>query len=134
MLSGDYLCYSYLGSDRNQSAHCRLCQSVFPQHPAPTDDMIHLLTRCRCTSDTRTRTMPDLLNVISLYFPTNDILAHPNHTHMTQLILDPTSLNLPQTIRFSSDHPAVQQVRAVCRNICFAIHKDRTRQLKCLGH
>ena len=134
MLSGDYLCYSYLGSDRNLATHCRLCQSAFPHHPAPTEDMTHLLTRCMCTADTRTRILPDLLNVISMYYPTNDILVHPNHTHLTQLILDPTSLNLPVTIRFTSDHPALHQVLAVCRNLCFAIHKDRTRKLKSLGH
>ena len=84
MLSREYLCYSYLGSDRNQATHCRLCQSAFPCHPAPTMDMTHLQTICLCTADTRTRMIPDLLNVISMYFPTNEILVHPNNTHQTQ--------------------------------------------------
>jgi hypothetical protein len=134
MLAGDYLCYSYLGRDRNQESYCRLCLSASPQHPAPIEDMVHLLTRCKGTTGTRTRIVTDLLNLISLYFPNNDILVHPNHTHLTQLILDPTSLNLPMTVRISPDHPALHQVLAVCRNLCFAIHKDRTRQLKSLGH
>ena len=134
MLCGDYPCYAYLGSDRNQDAQCRLCQLVSPHQPAPTEDMVHLLTRCRATSDTRTRILPELLNIISTYFPNNDILVHPNNTNLTQLILDPSSLNLPMTIRISPSHPALLQVLTVCRNLCFAIHKDRTRQLKYLGH
>ena len=134
MLSGDYPCNAYLGSDRNQDSQCRLCQSVSPHHPAPTEDMVHLLTRCRATTETRTRILPELLNTISMHCPNNDILVHPNNTHLTQLILDPTSLNLPMTIRISPGHPALPQVLTVCRNLCFAIHKDRTRQLKLLGH
>ena len=35
MLSGDYTCYAYLGSDRNQDAQCRICQSASPYQPAP---------------------------------------------------------------------------------------------------
>ena len=133
MLSGDYPCYSYLGSDRNNDAECRLCLSASPQLPAPIEDMVHLLTRCKGTADTRNRILPDLLNSISLFSPENDILVHPNHTHMTQLILDPTSLNLPMSIRISPDHPAFHQVVSICRNLCFAIHKERTRKLKTLA-
>lgn len=134
MLAGDYPCYLYLGSDRNKEAYCRLCWSSSPQLPAPTEDMVHLLTRCKGTADTRTGILPDLLNTISLFYPENDILVHPNHTHMTQLILDPTSLNLPMSIRISPDHPALHKVLSVCRNLCFAIHKERTRKLKSLAN
>ena len=130
MLSGDYPCNSYMGSDRNEDAFCRLCQSLAPHLPAPCEDMVHLLTRCRGTADTRTRITPDLLNLIAHYLPGNDILVHPNQTHLTQLILDPTLLNLPMTIRISPDHPALPEILAVCRNLCYAVHKDRTRQLK----
>ena len=130
MLSGDYPCNSYMGSDRNEDAFCRLCQSLAPHLPAPCEDMVHLLTRCRGTADTRTRITPDLLNLIAHYLPGNDILVHPNQTHLTQLILDPTSLNLPMTIRISPDHPALPEILAVCRNLCYAVHKDRTRKLK----
>ena len=129
MLAGDYPCSTYLGTDRNQDASCQLCQSLLPEHPSPAEDMVHLLARCRATADTRTRIIPDLLNIISEHFPGNAILEHPNHTHLTQLILDPTSLNLPMSIRMSPYHPALPSVLAVCRNLCFAIHQDRTRQL-----
>ena len=129
MLAGDYPCSSYLATDRLQDASCQLCQSLFPDYLSPAEDMVHLLARCRATADTRTRILPDLLNIVSKYFPGNTILEQPNQTHLTQLILDPTSLNLPMSIRINPDHPALHPVLAVCRNLCYAIHQDRTRQL-----
>ena len=132
MLCGDYPCLYYLAKDRNQDPSCLLCRQQQTQAPVPIEDMVHLLTRCRATAETRTRVMADLLNTLSVYFPDNQILTNPNHEHLTQLILDPTSLNLPLTIRISPDHPALQCVLAVSRTVCFAIHKDRTRQLKVL--
>ena len=83
MLSGDYTCYSYLGNDRHQDSHCRLCLSLFPQYPPPEEDMIHLLTRCRATSDTRADLTPKILNEISLHFLGNYTLAHPNQKDLT---------------------------------------------------
>ena len=59
MLAGDYPCQAFLYGD---STACRLCQLYSPTHPAPTEDMTHLLTRCRATSDTRARVIPDMLN------------------------------------------------------------------------
>lgn len=133
MLAGDYPCFAYLSSDRGQDASCPLCKHVDPHQPAAVEDMVHLLTRCRGTADTRTRLTPVLLNVISKHFPTNSILEQPNHVHLTQLILDPTSLNLPMTIRLAPNHPGLSQVLSACRILCSAIHKDRTKQLKNLG-
>ena len=98
--------------------------------PPPDEDMVHLLTRCRGTLETRSRIIPELLNTIQQHFPTNSILVHQNHSHLAQLILDPTSLNLPINMRISPDHPALSPALAVCRKLCFAIHKDRTNQLK----
>ena len=127
MLAGDYPCQMYLSSD---NASCLLCQSLLQGQPTPTEDMVHLLTRCKATADTRSGLIPDLLNTISQYLPTNSILANPNQVHLTQFILDPTSLNLPMNIRLSPDHPALTTVLTSCRNVCFAVHKDRTRKLK----
>ena len=133
MLAGDYPCFAYIGSDRNQGSSCRLCRALSPEYPPPDENMVHLLTRCRATTDTRTRFTPDLLNTISRNFPNNSILETSNHTHLTQLILDPTSLNLPVTMRISPDHKDLPKVLFVCRNLCYAIHRDRSRQLKTLG-
>ena len=83
--------------------------------------MVHLLTLCRATAETRTRVMANLLNTLSVYFPDNQILTYPNHEHLTQLNLDPTSLNLPLTIRISPDHPALQCVLAVYLSVSSSI-------------
>ena len=132
MLAGDYPCFAYLGAERNQDSFCRLCYHHYPQHSTPNEDMVHLLVRCRCTADTRTSILPEFPNIIFLYFPHNTILEKPNHTDLTQLILDPTSLNLPLNARIPPNHPALPEVLRVCRKLCFAIHKTRTRMLKCL--
>ena len=121
MVSGDYPCYSYLGSDRNQDESCPLCQALSPESDVHREDMVHLLRQCRSTAETRSKVTPDFLNTIAMHFP--------NNTHLTQLILDPNSVNLPMTIRISPDHPALPHVPTVRRTICHAIHKDRTRQL-----
>ena len=130
MLAGDYQCYYYLDRDRGVGPHCRLCSALHPAAPAPAETMLHLLTRCRGTADTRYRIIPELLNTILLYFPTNDLLKNQNHEHLTQFILDPTSINLPASTRISHDHPALLPVLHICRKLCFPIHKDRTKQLK----
>ena len=116
MLAGDYPCQYYIGKDRSQDTACQLCQSVSPSHPSPIEDMTHLLTRCKATADTRTRILPDLLNTIYQHMPSNPILTSPNHSHLAQLILDPTSLNLPTGVRFSPDHPALPIILPMCRN------------------
>ena len=131
MLAGDYPCQAFLYAD---SAACRLCQGHSPTYPAPTEDMVHLLTRCRSTSETRTRVLPDLLNAISQFLPSSAILDSPSHTVLTQFLLDPTSLNLPLSARVSTAHPVLPTILTFCRNICFAIHKDRIRQLRLLKH
>ena len=130
MLVGDYPCAANIGKDRAQDVSCTLCKAVSPCVPAPAEDMIHILTMCRATADTRSRVLPDLLNTIASHFPNNTILEYPTHTHLTQFILDPTSLNLPMSIRINPAHHALSQVLTVCRNVCYAIHNDRTRQLK----
>ena len=132
MLAGDYPCYAYIGKDRDQDQGCPLCQRLYPTHPSPLDDLVHLLSRCRATADTRQQYLPVLLNTISMYCPNNPILTQLHHSHvqLTQLILDPTSLNLPLAMRISPDHPALCPVLAVCRTLCHAVHKERTRQLR----
>ena len=61
--------------------------------------------RCKATSDTRARLLPDLLNTVAQYLPCSSILSNLNHTDLTQFILDPTSLNLPVSARISPSHP-----------------------------
>ena len=136
MLSGDFPCSAYLATDRGQDPACCLCQNLFPETPAPAENMTNVLLTCRATAtaSTRTRLMQELLNIIASQSPNNELLTKPNHAYLAQLILDPTSLNLPSSIRISQDHPGLQQLLPMCRTICYAIYKDRLRQLKQSGH
>ena len=130
MLAGDYPCNLYISRDPQQDPSCLLCLSEFPEKPAQTEDMVHLIARCRVTADIRARILPNLFNTLSAHLPSNGLLQHPNQMNITQFILDPTSLNLPHDIRISPTHPALRPVLSICRTLCFAIHKDRSRRLK----
>ena len=132
MLAGDYLCYVNLAHDRELDPHCRLCQAL-SGHPAPAEDLVHLLTRCRGTADTRNRAMPNLLNTISQHCPSNRLLVSPAHDLLTQFILDSSSLNLPTDIRVPPTHPGYVSITRSCSLLINSIHKNRTRQLKAMG-
>ena len=133
MLSGDYLCQGNLAKDRGLDPSCLLCKAHYRLH-APVEDILHVLTMCRATSDTRLRIVPELLNCIAKYFPTNSLLKRINHEQLCQFILDPTSLNLPMDCRIQPNHSDLPHVMFICRNLCFALHKTRIRQLTDLRH
>ena len=124
-------CQYYIGRDKNYDTSCQLCKHLVSPHLlTPSEDMVHILATCRATSDTRERILPDLLNAISIHMPTNPILELQNSEQLTQLVLDPTSLNLPLNVRVSPDHPFLPTILPMCRNYCFTIHKHRSRLLK----
>ena len=137
MLSGDYLCYSYLAHDRGLDPCCRLCQ-ILPQSEqvtqTPTEDMVHIIAECRATRETRDQSLPNLLNIVADYFPSNMVLTNPTSRQLTQFILDCSSLNLPSNFRIPFDHPGFVQITRSCSNFIFAIHKLRVRQLKAMGY
>ena len=132
MLSGDYLCYAHLAHDRGDDPHCRMCQQIM-HHPAPAEDMVHLLTRCRGTADTRGRVIPDLLNTLAQLIPKNSLLFSYTNELLTQFMLDCTSLNLPVNIRVPPSHPGFNTIARQCSTVIYAIHKDRSRQMKAMS-
>ena len=133
MLSGDYLTFTNLAHDRGFDPHCRICQAL-TSDSAPPEDMIHLLTQCRATVETRSRILPELLNTISKYNSSNRILSSPTpDSLLTQFILDCSSLNLPGDMRIPSNHPGFTDITRLCSCLIYAVHKSRTRQLKTMG-
>ena len=132
MLAGDYPCFSYLGHDRGTDPHCRLCSCMSFQQPAE-EDLMHILTRCRATAETRSRILPDLLNLLAQYHPNHGLLLQHAHSTLTQFILDCTSLNLPSSHRISPKHPLYRDIARKCSDIVYAIHTDRAQQLKNMG-
>ena len=132
MLAGDYQCYAYLAYDRGTDPHCRMCHTL-SSDPAPAEDMVHLLTRCKATADTRNRILPELLNIVAHSFPSNKLLNNTSHDLLTQFILDCSSLNLSVDIRVPPNHPSFTSITRQCSTLIHGLHKDRTRQLKAMG-
>ena len=94
MLAGDYQCYAYLSHDRGLEPHCRLCKTI-SNNPAPAEDLAHVLTRCRATSDIRNKYIPDLFNTVASFLPSNRLLSSTTHEQLTQFILDCSFLTEP---------------------------------------
>ena len=94
---------------------------------------MHILTRCRATAETRSRILPDLLNLLAQYHPNHGLLLQHAHSTLTQFILDCTSLNLPSSHRISPKHPLYRDIARKCSDIVYAIHTDRAQQLKNMG-
>ena len=136
MLAGDYLCYATLAHDNRSEPYCRLCSnfiSLSALTKPPIEDIVHVLTGCKGTRDTRERIMPDLLNTVSDHFPRNRILENPSHEVVTQFIIDCSSLNLDNDMRINHCHPDFTLITKQCSSFIYAIHSDRLRQLKRLG-
>lgn len=60
--------------------------------------MVHQITTCRATRDTRTRFTPERLNTISIYFPCHCIPKSTKHGHLTQQICSWSKLHKPSLI------------------------------------
>ena len=125
-LTGDYLTHHRLANDRKTNdPHCRICK-------APCEDIKHVLTECRGTAETRHRIFPDLLNMVAMITPNNELL-NPHtltSTTLTQFILDCGSMNLNNSYRLSYAHPGTREIFRISRDWCFSIHKMRTKLLK----
>ena len=122
-LTGDYLTAERLAANQGlKSPACKLCC-------APVESLAHVLTECLATAETRRRILPDLLNTVSQVQPSCAILSSQGD-HMTQFILDCTSLNLPAPFRIPNHNPRVSEVFAISRDWCYAIGRERQRLLK----
>ena len=113
ILCGDYLCYDYLCHDRGSDPHCRLCSALSNHNTAPVEDIEHILTKCLATTETRENKLEILMNTIA--YPC-DLVLNLNLTSkvLTQFILDFSSLNLPNDVRISPDHPAFTDITRQC--------------------
>ena len=123
------LTYSNLSLGRGIDPCCRLCKQL-TDSPGPLEDLAHLLTSCRGTSDTRDSVMPDLLNTVAISYPTNGLLSHVSHPMPTQFLLNCSSLNLPSDIRVPPNHPGFMSITRHCSIVVHHIHKSPKRQLR----
>ena len=122
--SGDFLTAERLALDTGSDPKCKLCS-------APVESTEHVLTRCRATSDIHSRLLPELLNTVLLVQPNCQILKSSLQSpHLTQFLLDCTSLNLPESHRIGAHNPHVGQVFNVARNWCYGVSQSRARLLQ----
>ena len=121
--------HAYLSHDRGLDPHCRMCQPI-SIHTAPAVDMVHLLTMCWATADTRFRVMSELLNSVAQFHPTNKLLSEPSHDHLTQCILDCSSNNLPSDTCVPPNQKGFKDIYKQC----IRLTNERSRQLKAMGH
>ena len=122
-LTGDVLSQERLYIDQGIDPKCRLC-------PAVCESYTHILTQCRATADVRDRLHPELVNTVQNVEPTCNIRNFATDEMLTQFIIDPSSMNLPNNYRISTQHPRLHEVYSICRDWCFAIFSERTKMLK----
>ena len=119
-LTGDINSYLNVSNERGGSPHCRLCL-------APCEDTVHIVIQCTSTAHIRERLFPELLNLVASIQPTSKLLER-NLTRdkvLTQFILDPASLNLPNSHRISFQHPRLPELYSLSRDWCHAVFSHR---------
>ena len=121
-LTGDYLTAERLAIDQALSPNCKLCD-------APVESIDHVLTGCLATAETRRRILPELYNTVSQVQPSCAILSLQTE-HLTQFILDCSSMNLPNNFRVPTHNPRISEIFKVSRDWCYAIGRERQRLLK----
>ena len=125
-LTGDVLTAERQALDQpHLNPACKLCPA-----PAPVESLEHVLTSCRATSEIRDRIYPELLNVLAEVQPNSLILEEPHSPHLTQFILDCSSINLPEGYRIPAHNPGISSIFALSRDWCTAVSNERTWQLK----
>ena len=123
-LTGDFLSYSKLTRNQGCDPYCRLCL-------APVENLQHILTECRLTANVRERLYPELVNLVADISPLSSLLDRsmtPNSI-LTQFIIDPASMNLPNSHRISYQHPRLPDLYRMSRDWCYAVYKCRGRLL-----
>ena len=119
----DLLTGEQLGREHGADPRCKLCS-------APVETTEHILADCRPLHPIRERLLPELLNTVLAVAPNCQLLAHPYSAHLTQFILDCTSLNLPNGFRLSPQNPDTNKIFRISRDWCYLFMKERTRLMK----
>ena len=124
-LLGDILSSKKLARERGGDPKCRLCN-------AQSEDSTHILVECPKTAETRHRLLPELLNLVASIKPLSPLLISQNilNENLAQCIVDPSSTNLPCSLRVSFQHPRLSELYRLSHDWCFAVYNDRARLSK----
>ena len=120
MLCGNLLTYGMkYDQSGTGSPRFRLCNSSY-------ESISHIVTSCPLYSDIRAKILTEFSETISKSQNCLDIsyLSSSENT-LTQLVLDPSSMNLPNRVHVSD--PILPELFTLSRDLCFAICKRRSR-------
>jgi len=101
---------------------CPLC-GVAPE------DLTHCLLECTATQQTRAKYMPTIMDVIPHINPNLPTILH-NREKLTHLLMDCSHPAIVTLMKLSM--PIQEKLERKTRNMCYAIHIDRTNRLACL--
>ena len=118
----DYLTNERLSNDQpHLSPACVLCG-------APVDSLEHVLEVCRAAKSAEVDYCQSCLTLWLQFSPC--VLYSSPTLHLTQFILDCTSLNLPDSYRIPAHNPNIPAVFKVSRDWTYAIGSERLWLLK----
>ena len=133
MLCQDYLTYGTLAkqsaarSDTPMSGHCRICLD------GVWEDVRHIVTECQATLPARNSIFPKIKYLLEEIQPSLDWQAlQIDKANLIQLIVDPCSMNLPNSFRVPLNHPNLIPLISILRDLCFCCHNLRTKALEAL--
>ena len=121
-LSGDYLTYQrkYQESGKGNPV-CRICG-------LENESITHILTQCPAYKLIRDRILEEFSEICTLTqnnFDFENVKTDPES--LAQFLLDPTSFNLKTRVHVSD--PVVPALFKLCRDFCYAVHRERIRKL-----
>ena len=126
MLTGDFYTFELKAKQTGSSPNCRCCYNT--ENTEKSENILHILTQCFAYQDIRERIIKEIYNICT-QIPNLEIESiFQDDQLLTQLILDPSSLNLKS--RVSTNDPLLPQLIVKSRNLCHSIYKRRLSILK----
>ena len=128
MLTEDLYTYERKSLYQGGSPHCMACLKPDGSNQN-IENLVHIITECKAYNEVRLRILFQLEILCSrsqsgLNF--KKILT--NNAHLTQFILDCTSLNLPERINESEEICPI--IFSLSRDLCYSIMKTRNKIIK----
>ena len=134
MLCGDYFTFETKSKQvPGTSSHCRTCKH-------PVENLVHILCDCESYSEPRKRILDQLALLLAEQTQgdnfskdlDSDSLKNllSDSRLLCQLVLDCTSLNLPNIYRFSTSDPKTPEIFRLSRDLCFTVHTTRMKMLR----
>ena len=130
MLCSDLYTYEMKAEYQGGSPHCRLCQQP-SENNENVENLEHIITECTAYSEVRDRIIKGMENLCGKSksgVSFEEIRKNPKH--LTQFILDCSSMNLPS--RINNCDEICGDIFELSRDLCFYLKKTRIAKLRSL--